>query len=119
MEQVRLRHGNEEIWDDFAAVTREMEQALAANDPDRIREAVRENHRLLQVIGVVPDKVASFIRAIEALGGAAKICGAGATAGDRAGVVWVSTDADPSAICRDFGYPVLPVRGEPLGVRLV
>ncbi len=119
VEQVRIRHGASRIWDDFAGVTRAMEAALASNDPEAIRAAIRENHRLLRAIGVVPDRVAAFAREVEACGGAAKVCGAGAIAGDAAGIVLVSADALPPDLYARFGYTPLPVRGEPLGVRLV
>ena len=119
VEQVRIRHGASRIWEAFGEATRAMEQALAANDTEAIRAAMRENHRLLREIGVVPDKVAAFVREVEAQGGAAKLCGAGAVAGDAAGIAMISADWLPADLFARYGYAHLPVRGEPLGVRLV
>lgn len=119
VEQVRLRYGESRIWDDFAGVTRALEAAMASNDMERIRSALRENHRLLKEIGVVPGKVDAFVSQVEAAGGAAKICGAGAVAGEAGGMVLVSADRIPNDLCARFGYTPISVRGEPLGVRLV
>ena len=117
--EVRKKHGSSGIWDEFEETTLAFEAAMNSNDPDAIRAAMQRNHRLLQRIGVVPERVARFIEAIERTGGAAKICGAGAVAGDAAGVVMVSADRLPVELCREHGYELLPVRGEPLGVRIV
>jgi len=88
------------IWDEFARVCDATETALRGHDPAPAwRDALRENHRLLQRIGVVPDPVSREIQAIEAQGGAAKICGAGSIRGGRAGMVLVLPGDRP---------PVLP-----------
>ena len=80
---------------------------------------MRENHRLLTRIGVVPGPVQQFINDVEHGGGAAKICGAGAVAGDKGGVVMVVSDAPPVDLCQRYGYELNAVRGEPLGVRII
>ena len=74
------------IWDDFEAVTNSMEKALSKNDIEEIQNCIRENHRLLQAIGVVPSKVQGFISEVEQWGAAAKVCGAGSIGGDNGGV---------------------------------
>ena len=117
---VRERIGEQAtLWNDFEAVTRAMETALTSNDTREIRRAVRENHRLLTRIGVVPEKVQRFIRDVEAQGGAAKICGAGAVAGDQGGMVLVCDDREPAELCRPYGFTTMSVHGDPLGVRMV
>lgn len=115
------RHFNRtaRIWDDFEGVVRRMQDALAANNLKQFQQSVRENHRLLCDIGVVPQKVASFIQDIEATGAAAKICGAGAASGDEGGIVMVSSTANPKEICDRYGYTVMTVRPDPLGVRII
>jgi len=80
---------------------------------------IRENNRLLQDIGVVPQRVRQFIEEIEQWGGSAKVCGAGSVTGDKGGVVLVIAESPPSEICRKFGYTVSPVRGDPLGTRII
>ena len=67
----------------------------------------------------MPEKVQKFIADVEVTGGAAKICGAGATRGENGGVVLVLADFMPTALAKKYGYIVSPVRGAPLGTRIV
>lgn len=83
---VREHYGKDQPrWDAFTATTRAMEKALQVGDNPS--DMIRENHRLLQTIGVVPAKASALIADIEAIGGNAKISGAGAIAGDAGGLV--------------------------------
>jgi len=107
------------IWSEFEGVTLAFEEAIRANDRQKLHWLVRENNRLLNAIGVVPERVRRFIDEIEQWGGSAKICGAGSVAGDQAGVVIVFADTPPSEICAKHGFTVSPVRGDPLGTRMV
>lgn len=116
---VRNEFRNDTIWNDFEAVTLSLEQALRTNDMVDVQRAVRENHRLLTRIGVVPARVQSFIAEIEQQGGAAKICGAGSVAGDRGGMVLVFAEQLPTELCAKYGYTIMSVRGDPLGTRIV
>jgi len=117
--QVRNRFADDKIWGDFEAVTLEAVKAVYGNDHERMKAFVRENHRLLCRIGVVPEKVQRFVADIEAAGGAAKICGAGSIRGDAGGVVLVLADFMPATLASTYGYNVSPVRGDPLGTRIV
>jgi mevalonate kinase len=116
---VRARFAQSAVWDEFGRVTDAMEGALREDRRDDVAACVRENHRLLREIGVVPDRVAAFVDEIERAGGAAKICGAGAVRGDAAGAVMVCGARPTPAQCAAYGYRMEPVRGEPLGVRVV
>lgn len=116
---VRKNFGKDSIWNDFEAVTREIEKALRANDREAFRRMIAENHRLLDRIGVVPEKVRRFIADIEARNGAAKICGAGSVFGENGGMVLVVSETPPTDLCRQYGYELLTVRGDPLGARIV
>ena len=107
------------IWSEFEDVTQAFEQAIKANDQQRIHWLVRENNRLLSAIGVVPKPVQQFIREVEQWGGSAKVCGAGSVTGDSGGIVLVFADSPPADICRKYGYTVSPVRGDPLGTRII
>jgi mevalonate kinase len=107
------------IWDEFAEVTADFEIALIHNDVEGIKNAVRRNHRLLAKIGVVPSTICQFIEAVEAQGDAAKICGAGAIHGETAGMVMIIAKEPPVELCRQFGFEIMAVRGEPLGARIV
>jgi mevalonate kinase len=119
VEAVRRGWANDPIWSDFEAVTQRMTQAVCDNNSENLLESVRENHRLLARIGVVPERVQAFIREVEAAGGAAKICGAGASSGDAAGIVYIASEASVEDLAKRYGYQRMNVRGEPLGVRMV
>jgi len=85
---VKAEHAqNDALWQRFDDCTTAFLTAIASgDDPD---DAISENQRLLERIGVVPDPCQAFIRQIEGIGGAAKICGAGSVRGDSGGVVLV------------------------------
>lgn len=117
--EVRRRFERDQIWNDFEAVTRALADAIQRNDTEGVRQCIRENHRLLIRIGVVPPRVQKFIADVEAIGGAAKICGAGSVTGDAAGIVLASCEIPPREICQNYGYTLIPVRGDPLGTRIV
>jgi len=117
--EVRQRFETDSIWNDFESVTDEVSKVIGGRDISAIQNAIRENHRLLCRIGVVPDRVQQFIREVEVAGGAAKICGAGAVKGQNAGVVMVIAETPPIEICHRYQYALTAVRGDPLGVRIV
>ena len=117
--QVKEQFENDMIWNDFEEVTREVEATVRENNDALMRSLLRENHRLLCRIGVVPQKVQQFVADVEAVGGAAKICGAGSVRGDNSGVVLVLADFTPTALAEKYGYTTSPVRGDPLGTRIV
>ncbi len=119
VETVRKQFGSSSIWSEFVSVTEEVRTHLETNEQSKLYESIRANHRLLDQIGVVPGRVSQFIREVEARGGAAKICGAGAVEGEAAGVLIVLADETPTALCEKYGYTVSPLRGDPLGTRLV
>jgi mevalonate kinase len=107
------------IWEEFAHVQADVERALLEGNMTSLKLAIRANHALLHRIGVVPQKVASFIDEVEQQGDAAKICGAGATAGDDAGIVLVLAETPPTALCERYGYTILQALPEMQGARLV
>lgn len=117
--QVKQQFQSDLIWNDFESVTSEVEKAVRENNSALMRSLIRENHRLLCRIGVVPQKVQQFVADVEAAGGAAKICGAGSIRGQNGGVVLVLADFMPAALAEKYGYNVSPVRGDPLGTRIV
>lgn len=104
---------------EFAAVTNAIDLALPQNNIQEVQRAVKENHRLLQRIGVVPVKVSNFIEEVELRGGAAKISGAGAVAGEQAGIVLVIGDTEIGDLINKYGFELITVHGEPLGVRML
>lgn len=109
------------IGDEFARVTNKMDHALQQQSVSAMQLAIRENHQLLIQIGVVPEKVQHFIKEIEQIDGAAKICGAGAVRGEHGGAVLVITE-DKSALtslCAQYGYTVAPIACELRGIYAV
>jgi mevalonate kinase len=108
------------IGDDFAVVTQAMDAAFQQHNMADVMQAIRDNHHLLVKIGVVPLQVQNFISEIHALGGAAKICGAGAISGDQAGMVLVMTsDADALMnLCTQYHYDIIPIAAESRGVHV-
>ena len=116
---VEHRFRSSGIWSEFEEVTNAFEDAIRRNDLQKLHWLVRENNRLLTAIGVVPHKVQQFIEEVEQWGGSAKVCGAGAVAGENGGVVLVIAESPPIEICRKYGYTVSPVRGDPLGTRII
>lgn len=107
------------IWEDFEAVTNEMQKALLKSDIAEVQRWVRENNALLTTIGVVPAHIQNFIKKIEEQGGAAKIAGAGSVRGTSAGMVTVFSEFSPKSITDSYGFDLLNVKGEPLGARVV
>jgi len=117
--EVERRFRSSGIWSEFEEVTNAFEDALRHNNVQKLHWLVRENNRLLAAIGVVPVQVQQFIREIEAWGGSAKICGAGSVTGENGGVVLVIAETQPVGICQKYGYVVSPLRGDPLGTRII
>ncbi|MBN1560390.1 mevalonate kinase [candidate division KSB1 bacterium] len=111
--------GDASIWDDFATVTNEMQRDLATGDLAHVQRAVRENHKLLAMIGVVPQRVSDFIHDVEMAGGAAKIAGAGSVRGSAGGMVIVFCEEAPHALAERHGFQLLNVKGESRGARIV
>lgn len=118
VEKVATYFKSAQFADEFAHVTHEMDQALQAQSSHKMSDAIRENHQLLTHIGVVPTKVQRFVEQVEARGGAAKICGAGAIRGDQGGavVVMMEDKLALSTLSSRFGYSVTPISGEMRGV---
>jgi hypothetical protein len=61
------------------------ELAQDVEDGTRVLELIRESEACLEALGTVPEPVRAVVRRVEALGGAAKISGAGSLAGPEAG----------------------------------
>jgi len=108
------------IGHDFGAVTEAMDKAFQDNQLRAAMQAIKANHQLLVQIGVVPLLVQDFIKDIQQFG-AAKICGAGAVSGAKAGIVLVLTEDEGALtqLCERYGYSLLPIAGESRGVHIL
>lgn len=82
---------SERILDRMEDATQAFREQLTQRreDPAVVVEIVREFHRCLDRLGVVPEPVSEIVRQIESEGGAAKISGAGALTGPGAGCLIV------------------------------
>ncbi len=104
---------------DFAAVTDAIDSAFVAGNFSDFKYGIRANHKLLNEIGVVPNKVANFISDIESAGGAAKICGAGSVSGDSAGIVLLAAEAKIEDVVNKHGYSVQTIQVDRHGARII
>lgn len=111
------KFANSDIWQSFADTTNLFEHAIKTRQYPLLIKAVKDNHRILDRIGVVPARVNRFIKKIEHRGGAAKISGAGCIKGPHAGLVIAFIDTEPQELCQEFGYQFITISGEPHGVR--
>ncbi len=73
------------LWDEFNQISAELLAHL--EQPAALVNILKENHCLLNYIGVVPKTALKLIDSIEQAGGGAKISGAGAHKGDTGGLV--------------------------------
>src|SRR4029079_3172395 len=66
-----------EILDRMEAAARAFRGELLAttDDPERVRQLIREHESCMEELGVVPPTVREIVRRIEAAGGAAKVSG--------------------------------------------
>lgn len=95
VDYVRQHHGAKKaLWAEFAAISDALIAELipTANSAPtsaehKLIQIIRENHRLLVKIGVVPQAVVELINSIEQAGGGAKISGAGAISGASGGII--------------------------------
>lgn len=106
------------LADDFSETTMQMDHALKLQDLQHFQKAIRANHKLLVRVGVVPDRVQKFINLMEQSGGAAKICGAGAISGERAGAVLVINPNEEVVLntAKTFDYEVMNIVPDLRGV---
>jgi mevalonate kinase len=107
------------LLDRLEAAARRLRDALVAGDGALLAAAIRDLERGLEEAGVVPAPVRELVRGIEARGGAAKVSGAGALAGARAGCL-VVYHPDPASLAAGGLTPpqgLLTVRLGAEGVR--
>lgn len=106
---VRRRFADSKIWADFAQITDAFE--ASEGKVESLYSAIKANHRLLKQIDVVPTNIADLIDRIEGLGGAAKICGAGAHTGQAAGQILVFLpDQNVDEVNQELGLSLISLK---------
>lgn len=108
---VKKQNFPDSLWREFEKTTLTFIENLKNNDQKTLIEVIKKNHRLLCEIGVVPKPIQNVIAEIESQGGAAKICGAGSTRGDHAGMILITDnihwpDASPLTNIHSGSYTV-------------
>lgn len=109
------------LGNEFAAITRSMDQALQAGNMTEFMQMIPLNHKLLVQIDVVPERVQRFIHDLQKNNSVGKICGAGSLSGERGGILLVVTE-DESALkklCTQYQYSFIRVVGETAGVSVI
>jgi len=102
-----FKKGGARLIDDFTAITSAIDLAWQQHNLFEVSSGIRENHKLLCGLGVVPTKVQNFIAALERRQMAAKVSGAGAVTGDSAGVVLVIGEGEIDDLVEKYGYEFL------------
>ncbi len=98
---------NHPIWQEFVLVSNLIEQAWLEENTKELQIQVKQNQKLLEQLGVVPNKVKNFINSLDDCVG--KICGSGAIEGDSAGIILCIGKA-PISLCEEYGYNILPIK---------
>ena len=102
------KHFTSTLINQFTTVAERIEQHLETGDITALIADVQTNEKLLEAIGVVPERVQGFARKAESLGMGFKISGAGACRGDKGGIglLFISEGSQPQAqeLCQSYGY---------------
>lgn len=109
----------ENLGPEFAAITKNLDSAIQANDLAEIKLSIQQNQRLLERIGVVSEKAKTFIRKIEAAGASAKVCGSGGVNEDEVGAILVIDATELTELAREFGYQIIPIKGDANGATVL
>lgn len=109
MHYVKQHFSSSTIWNDFDKVTQCMHEALYHPTQSRLAEAINDNHQLLCEINVAPKVIQQFIKQLNNKNIAAKICGAGAITGDKAGMLISTMGEAAIELCHEYGYKIAPL----------
>lgn len=109
---------NQPLWDSFRAVSETLLANINQGSNQSFMQMIDRNEELLEQIGVVPSRLAIFIRQLKAQYQAhAKICGSGAVKGEQGGIILCFCDQAPQELCQEHGYTWQAFTIESLGVR--
>ncbi len=98
------------IWSDFEATTNKIHQAWLDQNGEALKQEIFDNQSLLEEIGVVPDRVKTFIKSLVADDGIAKVCGAGSHRGNSCGILLCLSPQAPLELCSQYGYNCIAIQ---------
>ena len=97
-----------------------IKESIINNNQKELINNIKENHKLLDKIGIVPSNISKFIKEIELFNGGAKISGAGAIRGNNAGIIFaICKEKYLNKICKKYNYTYKKVIIEPKGAYFV
>src|SRR3989344_91808 len=88
---------------EFEAVAYAIDTAWKNHDLEGFKEAIQENEHLLEIIGVVSEKVKMFIQKAKTVGAAIKVCGAGTVSGDSVGTLLIISANPLKSLLNEYG----------------
>ncbi len=107
------------LFDENERQTKRVAIALKTGDEKMLIDAMQKGQRSLEGMGVVSKKVIPTIRAIEQVGGAAKILGGGGKRGAVGYLLCYHRQPQKiTQVCQPYGYSLRPVSLGEEGVRL-
>ena len=98
----------------FRTVSENIEANLEKGNSQALAKNIIENEKLLEAIGVVPEKIKSFAREAEKSDMAFKISGAGSIRGEHGGIglLFIEQGLEEKAgiLCKRYGYSIEKVK---------
>ena len=102
---------NAEFKEEFTKTSNEIIDALTHKKVKLFKKAIQENQLLLEKLGVVPDKIIEFRKALHIKYSANfKISGAGSILGDNAGMGLIVSKSNPKELCKLYGYKIWEIK---------
>ena len=94
----------------FTTISNQILKGLTDKNLQLFKDAVHKNQLLLEKLGVVPDQIIEFRKALQTQYLASfKISGAGSLLGDAAGMGLIVSEHNPTALCLAHGYQIWKV----------
>ena len=103
----------------FTETTNALDNAIKNHRLEDIHKAIRNNHKLLVELGVVPQAIQDIVTTMEARGASAKLCGAGSIAGEHGGALLVVEPAKIETLTLPTHWQMETIQLNPAGVQLV
>lgn len=106
------------IFDDQERLTKELAIALKEGQEDQLIDVLKQGERNLESLGVVGEKAKKIIRAVEKIGGAAKILGGGGVKQGSGMLLCYHTNTKALlALAQELNLPAFPIKLGEEGLR--